>query len=183
MKRIAPVIILLFLAVSGFLLHGCSDSNCPLNTVAYAHFDFLSSTNHVALKWDTTLTITGYTQADVIVKDTLEDGTIKETVVKDSILNDTLYNKERGLSSLSLPLSYTAKTTYVIHYSKKLQDVIEVTHRNIPFISDIECGTMMFYQVESVKYTTNSLDSVVIVNPNIDNEEKKNFNIYYTIRE
>lgn len=42
---------------------------------------------------------------------------------------------------------------------------------------------MMFYQVENINYTTNSLDSVVIVNPDINNEEKKNFNIYYTIRE
>ena len=86
------------------------------------------------------------------------------------------------MSSFSLPLSYTSKTTYTIHYNEKLKDVIEITHRNIPFISDIECGTMMFYQVENINYTTNSLDSVVIVNPDINNEEKRNFNIYYTIR-
>ena len=103
--------------------------------------------------------------------------------MKDSVLTDTIYNKESDLSSFSLPLSYTSKTTYTIHYNEKLKDVIEITHRNIPFISDIECGTMMFYQVENINYTTNSLDSVVIVNPDINNEEKKNFNIYYTIRE
>lgn len=183
MKRLLPIIIMLFTAVCGMWLYGCSESNCPLNTISFAHFDFVSSTSHSPLKWDTTLTITGYTQADVLVRDTLEDGTIKETLVKDSILNDTLINRESGLSSLSLPLSYNTKTTYVIHYSKKLKDIIEVTHRNIPFISDIECGTMMFYQVEDVKYTTNSLDSVVIVNPDINNEEKNNFYIYYTIRE
>ena len=39
----------------------------------------------------------------------------------------------------------------------------------------------MFHEVESMRYTTNVLDSVVLVNPNIDNEEKTNFNIYYRV--
>lgn len=180
MKRIYPVVIFLLLALSGTCWHGCDESDCPLNTVSYAHFDFMSSTGHTPLKWDTTLTVTGFTAADVTVRDTLEDGTVKETIVLDSLLEQTLYNKESGLGSLSLPLSYGSRTTYVIHYTQRLRDTIVVTHRNIPFISDIECGTMMFYEVEEVKYTTKSLDSVVIVNPNIDNEEKKNFYIYYT---
>ena len=134
------------------------------------------------------LTASGYfwqgcSESDCPLSTTLPDGTITDKVVKDSVLTDTLYNKESDLSSFSLPLSYTSKTTYTIHYNEKLKDVIEITHRSIPFISDIECGAMMFYQVENINYTTNSLDSVVIVNPDINNEEKKNFNIYYTIRE
>ncbi|MBO5000829.1 MAG: hypothetical protein J6C58_08370, partial [Bacteroidaceae bacterium] len=76
-------------------------------------------------------------------------------------------------------LSYTDRTTYVMHYSETLRDTIQLTHKNIPFVSDIECGSMMFYKVEQVAYTTNVLDSVTLVNPDINNEEKKNFNIYY----
>ena len=38
---------------------------------------------------------------------------------------------------------------------------------------------MIFYQVEGLNYTTHVLDSVTLVNPDINNEEKKNFNIYY----
>ena len=38
---------------------------------------------------------------------------------------------------------------------------------------------MMFHEVENKRYTTNVLDSVVHVNPQIDNEEKTNFYIYY----
>ena len=163
MKKL-PIIILLFLTASGYLWQGCSESDCPLSTTSLAHFDLLSSDSHSSVKLTSEVTIT-------------------DKVVKDSVLTDTIYNKESDLSSFSLPLSYTSKTTYTIHYNEKLKDVIEITHRNIPFISDIECGTMMFYQVENINYTTNSLDSVVIVNPDINNEEKRNFNIYYTIRE
>ena len=39
----------------------------------------------------------------------------------------------------------------------------------------------MHYEVESIRYTTNALDSVTIVNPRIDNEEKTNFYIYYRV--
>lgn len=182
MKKLPIILLLSFLAVSGYVWHGCSESDCPLSTVSVAHFELLSSEGHSSVQL-AEVTITGSITADVTVEETLPDGTVQQIVVKDSVLTDTIYNAESGLSSLSLPLSYTSKTTYTIHYDEKLKDVIEVTHRNIPFVSDIECGTMMFYQVENVKYTTNSLDSVVIVNPDINNEEKNNFNIYYTVRE
>lgn len=182
MKKI-PVILLLLTILSGFLFQGCGETGCPLNTIAYAHFDFLSSQTHSAIKIESEVTVSGYTYADVVLYDTLSDGTIKETVVKDSLLNDTLYNKEKGLSSFSLPLSYNTRTTYVIHYTEKMRDTIEVTHKNTPFLSDIECGAMMFYTVEKIKFTTNALDSVVTVNPDINNEEKSNFRIYYTFTE
>lgn len=40
---------------------------------------------------------------------------------------------------------------------------------------------MMFYKVEDIKYTTYNLKSIETVNPDINNEEKKNFNIYYVV--
>jgi len=97
--------------------------------------------------------------------------------IADTMLTDTLFNQAQ--SYMSVPLSYTDRTTYVMHYSETLRDTIQLTHKNIPFVSDIECGSMMFYKVEQVAYTTNVLDSVTLVNPDINNEEKKNFNIYY----
>ena len=82
---------------------------------------------------------------------------------------------------MSLPLSYTSKTTYVFHYTEKLRDTIIVTHQNIPYLQNIEWGTMMFYKVDDIQYTTYNLKSIEIVNPDINNEEKKNFNIYYVV--
>ena len=114
MKKL-PIIILLLLTASGYFWQGCSESDCPLSTTSLAHFDLLSSDSHSPVKLTSEVTITGTTVADVTVKDTLPDGTITDKVVKDSVLTDTLYNKESDLSSFSLPLSYTSKTTYTIH--------------------------------------------------------------------
>lgn len=161
MKKI-PFYILLLIGLCGFV-QGCGESECPLTTVSYARFDFLDSKTHAAVGFTQGVTITGISQ------------------VEGELLEDTLFNLAQ--SSMSLPLSYTNKTSYVIHYSETLRDTIEVMHKNIPFVSDIECGTLMHYQVERFRYTTNALDSVVLINPEITHEEKKNFNVYYRVTE
>ena len=97
--------------------------------------------------------------------------------INNSAIVDTLFNQAE--SYMTLPLSYTNQTTYVMHYSETLHDTIWLTHKNIPFVGDIECGSMMYYKIEDLNYTTHVLDSVTLVNPEINNEEKKNFNIYY----
>ena len=91
--------------------------------------------------------------------------------VGDTLDIDTVFNQAK--SYMSVPLSYTDRTTYVMHYNETLRDTIRIIHKNIPYVSDIECGAMMFYHVEKMEYTTNVLDSVILVNPDINNEEKK----------
>ena len=144
-------------------MQGCGESECSLSTTSFARFDFLDSKTHAAVGFTQRVTITGISEVD---------GTM---------LEDTLFNLAE--SNMSLPLSYTHKTTYVMHYSEMMRDTIEVTHKNIPFVSDIECGTLMHYQVEGFNYTTHALDSVVLINPEITHEEKSNFNIYYRVDE
>lgn len=162
----------------GLLLNaGCGESNCPLTTTSFAHFDFLDEDTHQAIKFTQPFDVTGHTVADITVNDTLTDGTITQRVVKDSLLSQTLYNKAE--SSLSLPLSFQEKTTYVLHYTERMKDTITLIHRTIPYLENVECGTMMFYHIEDVKYTTHNLRTIETVNPDIDNEEKKNLNIYY----
>ena len=142
------------------LLYGCGgEAECPLNYVSLARFNFVDSKTHATVKMTNGLTVTGTIWTD---------GTAK---------TDTVFNQAE--SYMSVPLSYTDRTTYVIHYTETMRDTIELKHKNIPFVSDIECPAMMFFEVEDVRYTTNALDSVKLVNPKITNEEKINFYIYY----
>lgn len=142
------------------LLPGCAgDTNCPLSSVSVARFDFRDSKTHAAVQLTNGATVTGIA---------LVDGELDI---------DTVFN--RAQNYMSVPLSYTDRTTYVIHYTETMRDTIELTHRNIPFVSNIECPTMMFYEVEDIRYTTYALDSIKLVNPQITNEERINFNIYY----
>ena len=144
------------------LLSGCgNEAECPLNSVSLARFNFMDSKTHAAVKLTNGATVTGMA---------ISDG--KAEV-------DTVFNKAE--SYMSVPLSYTDQTTYVIHYTETMRDTIELTHKNCPFVSDIECPAMMFFEVENIRYTTNALDSVKLINPEITNEEKVNFHIYYRV--
>ena len=82
----------------------------------------------------------------------------------DTTIYDTLINKSTTTRTLS-----------------RQRAVLTVTHRNIPYFINLDCGTMMFYEVTGAETTTRMLDSLVITNPNIDNYEKENFKIYFTI--
>ena len=147
----------LFLLLAGFLLlmPGCGgEPECPLNTLSVARFEFRDSKTHQSVQITNGAMVTGIA---------LVDGELDV---------DTVFNQAQNY--MSVPLSYTDKTTYVIHYTETMRDTIEVKHKNIPFVS-----AMMFYQVEDIRYTTNALDSVKLVNPEITNEERINFNIYY----
>lgn len=171
------IIILLFLFTTSLLIYSCNEDTCPLNTVSLAHFDFADAKNGKSITLTNPVNVTGFIIADVTLKDTLADGTIKETIVKDSVISDTLYNS--ATTSLSLPMSYTGKTNYVIHYNETMKDTIVVNYKVIPFLENIACGTLMFYYVNSFTYTNNVIDSVALTNPDIKNEEKRNFTIYY----
>ena len=152
----------LFIILSSLLalLPGCGgEAECPLNSVSLARFEFRDSKTHAAVQLTNGATVTGIA---------LVDG--EQDI-------DTVFNQAQNY--MSVPLSYTDKTTYVIHYTETLRDTIELTHRNIPFVSDIECPAIMRYEVESMRYTTNAMDSIKLVNPQITNEERINFNIYY----
>ena len=177
-----PLILLLF-GITLIGLNSCNDDNCSLTTTSAATFDLLSNNNHSSIALTEAVTITASTIADVTVRDTLPDGSIVDRIVKDSILNNTVYNAEKGLKNLKIPLSYSTKTTVTIQYTELLKDEIEIKHRPIPFVSDINCGVLMFHQIEDIKYTTNALDSIVVVNPKVTNEETANFHIYYTVAE
>lgn len=148
------------LPVLCILLTGCGgEAECPLNSTALARFEFLDSKTHASVSITHGATVTGIVQTD---------GTLE---------TDTVFNQAQ--SYMSVPLSYTDKTTYVIHYTETMRDTIELKHKNIPFVSDIECPAMMFFRVEDMRYTTHALDSVTLVNPEITHEEKINFNIFY----
>ena len=152
-------IFILSIALMALLAACGGEPECPLNSVSTARFDFRDSKTQAAVKLNTGVTVTGLATIDGVLE------------------TDTVFNKAE--SYMSVPLSYTSQTTYVLHYTETMRDTIELKHKNFPFVSDIECPAMMFFEVEDIRYTTNALDSVKLVNPEITHEEKVNFHIYY----
>ena len=158
MKQLPFIIALLGLLL--FLVPSCEVENCPPNALAFAHFT-LKDGNGKNLSFAVPVSVIGL----------MDNG--------GTLVCDTLINQESGASSFSLPLSYADKTRFVLVYSPESADTITVEHRNIPYFMNIDCGTMMFHEVTRVSTTRHAIDSIVLTNPNIDNNEKENFKIYY----
>lgn len=159
MKNIRTILTILS-AVLLILLPGCGgELECPLNSTSMARFNFLDSKTHASVKLANRATVTGI------------------ATVNGKTEVDTVFNQAE--SYMSVPLSYTDQTVYVIHYTETMRDTIVLKHKNIPFVSDIECPVLMNYEVEGLNYTTYALDSVKLVNPKITYEETINFQIYY----
>ena len=177
MKKLSAI----FLAIGTFslLISSCEEENCPPNALAYAVFA-LSDQYGNPIQFSNPISIIGQIETDVVVNDTLEDGSIHEITKPDSIINDTIINQESAAEHFKLPLSYDSQTRFIIAYNETTFDTITVTHQNIPYFTNLDCGTMMFYNVTNTSFTQHVLDSLTITNPNIDNNEKENFKIYYT---
>ena len=177
MRKIPAIFSLLLFTVCFF--QACEVENCPPNALSFAHFSLVNQYGQ-PVSTAVPTSVYGLMKADVTVKDTLPDGTLQDRVVHDSIIRDTLINKEANLKSFKVPLSFSNETQFILDYNGQGQDIITVQHKNIPYFMNIDCGTMMFHQVTGV---TNSrgIDSIQIINPNIDNYEKENFKIYFTV--
>lgn len=177
MKKL-PVIVCILLAF--LCIPACEVEECPPNALSFAKFQLVNQYGQ-AISYLDTLSVIGQIKADVTRYDTLADGTLKEVVVHDSLISDTLVNRETNVSTLSIPLSYDDETIITLVYNNTYKDQFTIHHRNIPYFLNLDCGTMMFYEVTGVTPDQiRMMDSIVITNPNIDNNEKENFKLYFT---
>ncbi|MEG1839055.1 MAG: DUF6452 family protein [Bacteroidaceae bacterium] len=155
----------LFLLFGGLLiigLVGCSESDCPLQTRPMVRFNFYDVNNP-------TKAIAFKDSLSVITTNTV-------TTQGDSIL----INKETGASKVVVPLSYVnQETTYILKYSKTLSDTLWVSHVNTEHFISIECGMTVYSHIQSIKSTFHLIESVSVRNPEIDNNEKENIQIFY----
>ena len=86
--------IIVFIAIISCLLYGCGgEPECPLNYTSLARFEFLDSKTHAPVNLTNRANVTGLATID---------GKLKE---------ETVFNQAE--SYMSVPLSYTDRTTYV----------------------------------------------------------------------
>jgi len=118
------------------------------------------------------------------IPDTLDILTVYAMGTDSIIINDMT-----STSSLSLPLrtnveettlvfSYTYHTgdTLPQHYDK---DTIVFRHHNTPYFLTLDCNFVVKQVITGINFTTNVLDSIVIVNPTAAIDGTENIKIYY----
>lgn len=100
--------------------------------------------------------------------------------------DSTLVHAGQRVSQVYLPMPPVTDTVrWEIRYEWKvlsefdITDIIEIVYERQPWFAGEECGAMYRYLIQNVSFTTNAIDSVVVVNPLVTNVDRPTLNIYF----
>lgn len=108
-----------------------------------------------------------------IVSNFMPDSISVYGVGNDSIL----YNG--GIEKIKLPLRKTANLSQYVFYVNGRYDTIKVLHENIDNYLSMECGCVVFANINEVTHTNNAIDSAIIRVPEVINVSTTHVEIYY----
>ena len=88
-------------------------------------------------------------------------------------ISDSLLYTNDSLSSVLLPLSPNIESlVYVFEFGTNTEN-IEFTYKTSTYFESMDCGFIANYEIESLSYNKNIIDTIIIANGNVtvDNEE------------
>lgn len=95
---------------------------------------------------------------------------------KDSIVVNHIQNAD----ALQLPMSYTNTCdTVIFSYGNDIADTIRFFHENILFYQSMECGTIMYHRLDSIRNTSRYIDSIAIVKDYVKFDADENVKIFF----
>lgn len=157
--RLLRIISALFTAAA---LTGCNSGGCLDNQSALPLAEVLDSTTGAAL-----------TMRGVEIWGVGSPG--------DSLL----LGADEALSKVYLPMRSTAESvSWCFHYaspfdSPAMNDTVTFAYSSEPFFASDECGAFFQYRINTCRYTTHLMDSVVVADSLITNVELTRIKIYY----
>ncbi len=92
-----------------------------------------------------------------------------------------LFNQKPAISGISSNLSLLVdSTTYSIKVSATMQaDTFTVYYNRAKLNLSVECGEIDIFNINRIKTTNNSIDSITIANAAVNNSFQNNINIYF----
>lgn len=133
----------------------CSSIDCSVNSLVRTQYQFTDSDGNALTLLDSLSVVT-----------TTKDG--KDT---------TILNKGVNISTFQLPISYSHPEDILVFQfsgSKGLStpDTVWVKKNDYPHFESVDCNAIFFHQLTDVRYTRNCLDSIVIKNPSVTNDDQ-----------
>ncbi len=117
----------------------------------------------------------------------------KQTLALDSVeiygigaVGDSLLtNTGSDVSNVYLPFRATTDSTaFCLHYTYKStphipNDTIWFNYETIPYFASEECGAMYKYKITSTRHTLFLIDSISVIDPEINNIDIERIKIYF----
>ncbi len=150
------------------ILHSCNDAGCMDNRSSIPFAQFYDKSNlQTAISIDS-ITIYGIDQKN------------------DSLIVDSA----RTLSSVSLPFrdndtitQFVLQYNYTWNKNRKSNDTLTFVYRPYVFFASVDCGVMFNYTLKEHRYTRHILDSIVVVTPEITNQNVENIKLVFPTQE
>ena len=91
-----------------------------------------------------------------------------------------LYNKEKSIKSINIPLKKTIEQTdYIVRFNNTT-DTISIFHTNNDrYYLSLECGCVVAHSIDEIVSTGHFIDSVSIINRDINTTNAENIQIYH----
>lgn len=154
--------IIVCFVLSIVLMSACSSVDCPVENVVATYYGLYKSDG---------------------TPDTLTDTlTIYTTMMSGA--DSVVLNRAVGISSFSLPISYTNEgdTFIFIRYNDYLTayDSVVIAKDNVAHFESADCQISYFHNIRSVYWTPGAIDSIVVETPFVDyDSSKEHFRIYF----
>ena len=95
--------------------------------------------------------------------------------------NDSVIIDKATASQVYMPFRLSTNSCkYVLNYNTegKANDTITFNYDAIPYFESHECGAMYNFKINSTSHTTNAIDSIIIPNPMITNDDVVSIKVY-----
>lgn len=90
-----------------------------------------------------------------------------------------LWIKDTLLQKILLPLSSNDTTSFVISFDSKI-DTITFIHQTMQKFGSMESGFYFEYKLQSIDYTNNQIDSILITDSLVTKKWNENIKLYLT---
>jgi len=106
-------------------------------------------------------------------------GTVSQSVTVWGTGQEYLWIKDTLLQKILLPLSANDTTSFVISLDSKI-DTITFIHQTMQKFDTMESGFYFEYKLQSIDYTNNQIDSILITDSLVTKKWNENIKLYLT---
>lgn len=149
-------------------LASCDDVTCPLNNTVTSIYNFYASARD---------TIGIFHEGEAVsVADSITISALGQELV--------IVNRDYNISKLSLPVSFYAPAdsllwTFTDSKSRHGYDTVFIYKTNMHHFDDPSCPVHIWHHIDSIQFTRNIIDTIIVANADINYDGLENFKVYF----
>ncbi|NDV46682.1 hypothetical protein D0T49_06440 [Paludibacter sp. 221] len=107
---------------------------------------------------------------------------VDSITVKGVGVDSLLYNNSKKLNSVQLQLNKLKTQSDFVFVFNNVVDTIKFGYSSSESYLSFECGTLTTFALDTLnsKHTTNYIDSIIIISPEVSTADVENIKIYHT---